>query len=79
MRQTLQDAGVPAVHRQGLGNSGNLEQALTGGAVQVYPEYTCTIVREILKRDGNLSLEQLNEWLAPRGLKAAVLLGFNNT
>ena len=79
VRQTLQDAGVPAVHRQGLGNTGILEQALSSGAVQVYPEYTGTIVREILKREGNPSLEQLNQWLAPRGLKAAVPLGFNNT
>ena len=79
VRQTLQDAGVPATHQQGLGNTGILEQALTSGAVQVYPEYTGTIVREILKREGNPSLDELNQWLAPRGLKAAVPLGFNNT
>ena len=79
VRQTLQQAGVQAEHKQGLGNTGILEQALTSGAVVVYPEYTGTIVREILKREGNPSLQQLNEWLAPRGLKAAVPLGFNNT
>ena len=79
VRQTLQQAGVPATHQQGLGNTGILEQALTSGAVQVYPEYTGTIVREILKREGNPSLDELNQWLAPRGLKAAVPLGFNNT
>ncbi len=79
VRQTLQQAGVAADHKQGLGNTGILEQALTSGAVAVYPEYTGTIVREILKREGNPSLQQLNEWLAPRGLKAGVPLGFNNT
>lgn len=79
VRQTLADAGVAAAHRQGLGNTGILEQALAGGAVDVYPEYTGTIVREILKREGNPSLDELNRWLAPRGLKAAVPLGFNNT
>jgi osmoprotectant transport system permease protein len=79
--QVLQAAGVDARHRQGLGNTGILEQALASGAVQVYPEYTGTIVRELLQRSdvGNPSLAQLNEWLAPRGLKAAVPLGFNNT
>ncbi|MCW5612026.1 MAG: ABC transporter permease subunit [Rubrivivax sp.] len=81
--QTLQAAGVPAQHRQGLGNTGILEQALASGAVQVYPEYTGTIVRELLKRDApedaTASLAQINAWLAPRGLKAAVPLGFNNT
>lgn len=79
VRQTLQAAGVPAVHKQGLGNTGILEQALASGEVDVYPEYTGTIVRELLKREGNPSLDELNRWLAPRGLKAAVPLGFNNT
>jgi osmoprotectant transport system permease protein len=82
VRQTLQAQGISAEHRQGLGNTGILEQALASGAVDVYPEYTGTIVRELLKRpqsQGNPSLAELNEWLAPRGLKAAVPLGFNNT
>lgn len=80
--QTLAAQGVAAAHRQGLGNTGILEQALASGAVDIYPEYTGTIVRELLKRpptQGNPSLAELNEWLAPRGLKAAVPLGFNNT
>jgi osmoprotectant transport system permease protein len=82
VRETLQAQGIEAVHRQGLGNTGILEQALASGAVDVYPEYTGTIVRELLKRpqgDANPSLAELNAWLAPRGLKAAVPLGFNNT
>jgi osmoprotectant transport system permease protein len=82
VRQNLEAQGIPAEHRQGLGNTGILEQALASGAVDVYPEYTGTIVRELLKRpqsSGNPSLAELNEWLAPRGLKADVPLGFNNT
>jgi osmoprotectant transport system permease protein len=79
VRQTLAEQGIAAEHRQGLGNTGILEQALASGAVDLYPEYTGTIVRELLKRQGNPSLAELNEWLAPRGLKAAVPLGFNNT
>ncbi len=77
--QTLAAQGVKAEHKQGLGNTGILEQALSSGAVDIYPEYTGTIVRELLKREGNPSLAELNTWLAPRGLKAAVPLGFNNT
>jgi osmoprotectant transport system permease protein len=79
VNQTLTAAGVTATHKQGLGNTGILEQALASGAVDVYPEYTGTIVRELLKKDGNPSIEQLNQWLAPRGLKVAAPLGFNNT
>ena len=77
--QTLAAQGIQAEHRQGLGNTGILEQALSSGAVDIYPEYTGTIVRELLKREGNPSLAELNTLLAPRGLKAAVPLGFNNT
>ena len=86
VRQTLAQQGIAAEHRQGLGNTGILEQALASGAVDLYPEYTGTIVRELLKRPqdpgapgSNPTLAELNEWLAPRGLKAAVPLGFNNT
>ena len=77
--QSFVAAGRPASHRQGLGNTGILEQALASGSVDVYPEYTGTIVRELLKREGNPSLEELNRWLAPRRLVAAIPLGFNNT
>jgi len=77
--QTLDAAGRPAVHRSGLGNTGILEQALATGSVDLYPEYTGTIVRELLKREGNPSLDELNRWLEPRGLKAAVPFGFNDT
>jgi len=79
LAQTLAGAGRPAVHRPGLGNTGILEQALASGAVDLYPEYTGTIVRELLKRDGNPSLDELNRWLAPRRLRAAIPFGFNNT
>ncbi|HEY2189276.1 MAG TPA: glycine betaine ABC transporter substrate-binding protein [Caldimonas sp.] len=77
--QTLVAAGRPASHKAGLGNTGILEQALASGAVDLYPEYTGTIVRELLKREGNPSLDELNRWLAPRSLKAGVPFGFNNT
>jgi osmoprotectant transport system permease protein len=79
LAQTLVGAGRPALHKPGLGNTGILEQALASGSVDLYPEYTGTIVRELLKRDGNPSLDELNRWLAPRQLQAAVPFGFNNT
>ncbi|HZY20043.1 MAG TPA: glycine betaine ABC transporter substrate-binding protein [Ramlibacter sp.] len=81
-RQALVAAGLPAEHRQGLGNTAVMEQALANGSIDLYPEYTGTIVRELLKRPGAPgapSLAQLNAWLAPRGLKVAVPLGFDNS
>jgi osmoprotectant transport system permease protein len=80
--QALQQAGVAAEHLPGLGNTAILAQALAAGAIDVYPEYTGTITRELLQRPAGEpapTLEQLNRWLAPRGWKAAVPLGFNNT
>ena len=76
--QTLQRAGIAAAHRPGLGNTAVLEQALASGAIDVYPEYSGTIVRELLGREGNPPLAELNAWLAPRGLQAVVPLGFHN-
>src|SRR5206468_811226 len=49
--QVLQASGHEARHRQGLGNTAVMEQALATGGIDLYPEYTGTIVRELLKRE----------------------------
>src|SRR5947209_5266236 len=67
------------VHRQGLGNTAIVLSALTSGSIDVYPEYTGTIAKEILKLDNVPSLAELNTRLAPMGLAVGVPLGFNNT
>jgi len=72
--------GITAVeHRPGLGNTGIVFAALRAGSIDLYPEYTGTIAKEILKLGGNATLDQINRALAPQGLGAAVRLGFNNT
>ncbi len=71
-------AAGDAVHRQGLGNTGIVFAALKAGSIDLYPEYTGTIAREILKLDGAFDLARLNGALAPHGLGAAVPLGFSN-
>ena len=43
LRLTLEQGGVPALHRQGLGNTAIVEQALRSGRIDLYPEYTGTI------------------------------------
>jgi len=65
-------------HRQGLGNTGIVFAALKSGAIDLYPEYTGTIAKEILKLEGDADLAAINRGLAPLGLAAAVPLGFNN-
>ena len=68
-----------AEHRPGLGNTGIVYAALKAGSIDLYPEYSGTIAREILKLEGAFTLEDLNRRLAPDGLGVAVRLGFNNT
>jgi osmoprotectant transport system permease protein len=79
LRETATRAGAKAEHKPGLGNTGILFAALKSGAIDVYPEYTGTIAREILRLDGNLALAEIDRRLAPMGLGAGVPLGFNNT
>ncbi|MBL8513625.1 MAG: ABC transporter permease subunit [Betaproteobacteria bacterium] len=79
VRQTAAGAGTPTLHRQGLGNTAILLNALSTGSIDVYPEYSGTIAREILKLDTLPPLAELNRRLAPMGLMASVPLGFNNT
>ena len=78
-KRTLTNAGIPAEHRQGMGGTIILWQALRGGQIDTYPEYTGTITEEILKKDDALSLEQIRESLARFGVGVTEPLGFNNT
>ena len=66
-------------HKPGLGNTAILLEALKAGSIDVYPEYTGTIAREILKSEDRLDLAALNEKLKPLGLAASIPLGFGNS
>src|SRR6266498_679440 len=78
-KRTLNDAGIPSEHRQGMGGTIILWQALRGGQIDAYPEYTGTIAQEILKTDRKLSLNEIREALAELGVGMTESLGFNNT
>ena len=67
-----------AEHRPGLGNTGIVFAALKAGSIDLYPEYTGTISKEILKLDGNPGIDAINRELASQGLAIAVPLGFSN-
>jgi osmoprotectant transport system permease protein len=72
-----QTAGGP--HKPGLGNTAILYEALRNGAIDLYPEYTGTIAREILKTEERLDLAALNVRLQALGLVASIPLGFSNS
>src|SRR5213594_4267207 len=62
-KRTLIDAGIPVEHRQGMGGTIILWQALRGGQIDAYPEYTVIITQEILKTDQELSLDEIRNAL----------------
>jgi osmoprotectant transport system permease protein len=78
-KRTLTDAGIPAEHRQGMGGTIILWEALRGGQIDAYPEYTGTIATEILKSDSGVSLGQIRDSLEKLGVGTTAPLGFNNT
>jgi len=78
-KRTLNDAGIPAEHRQGMGGTIILWQALRGAQIDAYPEYTGTIEQEVLKADRQLSINDIRDALEKFGVGMTESLGFNNT
>lgn len=74
-----QAKGIHVNHRQGMGGTIILWQAITSGEIAAYPEYTGTIVEEILKQPGLTSFDSITSALARFGISITKPLGFNNT
>jgi osmoprotectant transport system permease protein len=66
-------------HKQGLGNTAIVFEALKAGSIDLYPEYIGTIDREILKHSSPASIDVIKRELAAQGLGIGVPLGFNNS
>jgi osmoprotectant transport system permease protein len=71
--------GVPVIHRDQLGGTRILWDALLKGDIDVYPEYTGTITREILAGEGLRGEEDIRRYLSRFGILMSQPLGFNNT
>jgi len=80
LRQAAESSGDARVElKSGLGNTGIVYAALRSGEIDIYPEYTGTIAREILKDDTVTTLPEMNARLRALGLAVDVPLGFDNT
>jgi osmoprotectant transport system permease protein len=78
--QVVEQAGEARVERRfGLGGTGIVHGALVSGEIDVYPEYTGTISRAILKDPTVVTLQAMRERLRPLGLVVSDPLGFGNT
>jgi len=73
------DAGARVEHRSGLGGTRVVWEALLRGDVDLYPEYTGTLLREILAGERLGDGAALTAALAARGVALTAPLGFEDT
>ena len=78
-KHVIGKTGVAVEHRQGMGGTIILWQALQSNQISAYPEYTGTLAEEILKVPASTSSDELRRQLAQFGVGMTTELGFNNT
>jgi osmoprotectant transport system permease protein len=75
-KTALRNAGFTVEHKEGMGGTIILWQALVGGEIALYPEYTGTIGQEILKTKQPLSTDEIRGLLREKGVGMPGELGF---
>ena len=78
LAQLARSAGAAASYRQ-IGGTQLVWEALVSGQIDAYPEYTGTLIHQILADRQLTSAAALGDALAERGLAISRPLGFNNT
>ncbi|HVR60782.1 MAG TPA: glycine betaine ABC transporter substrate-binding protein [Polyangia bacterium] len=78
---TASAAGAPARHQRALGGTRLCWNALRAGEIDAYPEYTGTLIQELLGGAAapGADITALRAILRARGLGATDSLGFDNT
>jgi osmoprotectant transport system permease protein len=79
VRLLIQSTDSSATHREQLGGTRVLWEAVSGGDIDIYPEYTGTIDQELFSERRLDTLGALREAVDPQGLTLTRPLGFNNT
>ncbi len=77
--RSVENTGLQALHRPGMGGTIVLWQALTAGAIDAYPDYTGTISEQILRASSPQSTAQISSGLAEHDIGMTGSLGFDNT
>ena len=77
--QLLQAEGIEVNHHAELGGTAILWNGLLEGEMDIYPDYSGTLMQEVLADQNVSTLEELEEALGRFGVKMAQPIGFNNT
>ena len=77
-QQWLEQAGIESGHQAELGSTRYLWQALLRGDIDLYPDYTGTLVEETLALE-NLTVSDLDSALATYGVAMSKPVGINDT
>jgi len=75
----LESAGISAEHRSALGGTRFLWNGLLSGEIDVYPDYSGTILQEILAGEDFADLAAAASYLDSAGVQVSPSLGFNNS
>ncbi|NOZ75103.1 MAG: ABC transporter permease subunit [FCB group bacterium] len=79
IRTTLESRGIPVRHRREMGGTRILWKGLLHGDLDMYPEYTGTLKKEIFREFAFSHPGQLDSLLAEHGIRIVARPGFNNT
>ena len=77
--QLLLSQGIETTHQAELGGTAILWNGLIEGELDIYPDYSGTLMQEVLADQNVRTLEELEAALASFDLKMTQPLGFNNT
>ncbi len=78
-KQLAQYEGIETEFYRQLGGTRVVWNALVEGEIDVYPEYTGTMIQEIFQNPEIGSLEEIEAELDKLGLRTTYPIGFNNT
>jgi osmoprotectant transport system permease protein len=79
LTQLAATTGAEVEHRSELGGTRILWSALKRGEIDLYPEYTGTISKEILGTGEAATIDEIRDALRAEGMIVSGPLGFNNT
>lgn len=77
--QLLVKEGFEATHKSQLGGTAILWNGLLSGELDIYPDYTGTLIQEVLADEQLESFDELVRALNAKGIQVTAPLGFNNT